>query len=175
VDGQDVKPLQRMIASTLLLASLFIAEEQRGSGTSKDLRSQAETKPVNCEFNISILTGADRVAGKDGLVIVIARLGKGERSRDLSLRRLHNARTFLTEFGQRSPQTIVTAEGERVGGYGRVELYAGGKLFHVLLIRSNDDLAVGACSFEGKDPCINEREQKLYPCRNKKSGSSKSR
>jgi hypothetical protein len=110
-----------------------------------------------------------RVAGDAGLVIMIARLGKGETKRDLNRRRLNNARTFLIEFGQRAPQTIVTAEGERVNGYGRVELYAGGKLFHVLMINPNDDLAVGACSFEGDDPCTYEREKKLYPCLDRNS------
>jgi len=57
-----------------------------------------------------------------------------------------------------------TAEGARVSGYGRVELYVGGKLFYVLMIRRNADLAVGACSFDGDDPCTYEREKKLYPC-----------
>ena len=126
--------------------------------------SQIETQPTNCEFNISILTGAHRVAGEEGLVIMIARLGSRERRQDLNRRRLHNARTFLTEFGQRTPQTIITAEGEHVDGYGRVELYVSGKLFHVLLINPNNDLAVGSCSFEGNDPCTYEREKKLYPC-----------
>ena len=152
-----------IIASLLLVGSGIAAgQEKVESGTIPS--SQIERKPTNCEFNISILTGAHRVAGDAGLVIMIARLGNGERRRELNHRRLHNARTFLIEFGQRAPQTIVTAEGERVNGYGRVELYAGGKLFHVLMTNSNDDLAVGACSFEGEDPCTYEREKKLFPC-----------
>jgi hypothetical protein len=130
--------------------------------------SQIEAQPTNCEFNISILTGAHWAAGDDGLIIMIARLGARDRKRDLNRRRLHNAQTFLTEFGQRAPQTIITAEGERVPSYGRVELYVGGKLFHVLLINPNDDLAVGSCSFEGNDPCTYKREKKLYPCLEKK-------
>lgn len=126
--------------------------------------SQIETKPTNCEFNVSVLAGADRVAGEGGLIIMIARLGDGERRRDLNRRRLYNARAYLTEFGHRAPPTIVAAEGARVNGFGRIELYVEGKLFHVLMINANDDLAVGACSFEGKDPCAFERERKLYPC-----------
>jgi hypothetical protein len=161
-----MKVLHFSVAVSLLLVASFVASAQvKGTVPS----SQVETKPTNCEFNISVLTGAHRVAGEDGLVIMIARLGNGERRRELNRRRLHNARTFLTEFGQRAPQTIVTAEGERVDGYGRVELYIGGKLFHVLMSYPNADLPVGACSFEGDDPCTYEREKKLYPCLDRNS------
>jgi hypothetical protein len=159
-----MKILHGALGLTFLVIASGICKGQVKHDTGTVPPSQVETKPSNCEFNISVLTGAHRVAGEDGLVIMIARLGKGEVSRDLGRRRLHNARTFLTEFGNRHPQMIVTAEGDRVDGYGRVELYASGKLFHVLLMSPNADLPVGACSFEGDDPCASERERKLYPC-----------
>lgn len=168
-----MKVLHRVIAASLLLIGSCVTSAQQKLESIPISTLQVETKPTNCEFNVSVLTGADRVAGEDGLVIIVARLGKRERRRDLNRRRLHNAKTFLTEFGDRAPQTIVTAEGERVEGYGRVELYAGGKLFRVLTINPNDDLAVGSCSFEGKDQCTYEREKKLYPCLDKKGVSSK--
>ena len=126
--------------------------------------SQIEVRPTNCEFNVSVLAGAVQAAGEDGLIIMIARLGDRETRRDLNRRRLHNAGAYLTGFGHRPARTIVAAEGARVRGFGRVELYVGGKLFHVLMMNVNNDLAVGACSFEGKDPCAFERERKLYPC-----------
>lgn len=156
-------------ASLLLLVGSCIADAQEKVESGAIPSSQIERKPTNCEFNISVLTGAHRVAGDAGLVIMIARLGNGERRRELNDRRLHNAQTFLIEFGQRAPQTIVTAEGERVEGYGRVELYVGGKLFHILMTNPNDDLEVGACSFEGDDPCTYKREKKLYPCLDRNS------
>lgn len=159
-----MKVLHCVITASLLLVGSCIADAQEKVESGTIPSSQVERKPTNCEFNISVLTGAHRVAGDAGLVIMIARLGNGERRRELNHRRLHNARTFLIEFGQRVPQTIITAEGERVDGYGRVELYLGGKLFHVLMTNPNDDLAVGACSFEGDDPCTYKREKKLYPC-----------
>jgi hypothetical protein len=159
-----MKSLKLGAAVSLLLVGSCIADAQEKTTPGTIPPSQVETKPTNCEFNVSVLTGAHRTAGDTGLVIMIARLGTGETRRELNSRRLHNARTFLTEFGQRAPQTIVTAEGDRVDGYGRLELYVAGKLFHVLLIRADDDLAVGACSFEGRDPCTDEREKKLYPC-----------
>ncbi len=131
----NMKALKLVI---VLLAAYCIAAAQQNPATDTIPSSQVETKPANCEFNISVLTGAHQKAG-DNLVIMIARLGAGETLRNLNTRRLHNARTFLTEFGQRAPQTIVTAEGDGVDGYGRVEVYVDGKLFHVLMIRPNDD------------------------------------
>lgn len=160
--------LHWVITATLLLVGSCVVGGQKKLESGGNPSAQVETKPANCEFNISILTGAHRMAGDAGLVIMIARLGNGERRRELNRRRLHNARTFLTEFGHRNPQTIVTAEGDRVDGYGRVELYAGGKLFDVLMTNPNNDLAVGACSFEGDDPCTYELEKELYPCLDKK-------
>jgi hypothetical protein len=82
---------------------------------------------------------------------------------------------FLTEFGCRDSKTIITAEGERVEGYGRVELYVAGKLFSVFLARRNDDLAAGACSFDGNNPCLSEHEKKLYPCLDKEPRRAKRR
>lgn len=164
-----MKPLPFRLAVILLLVGFSIVDAQKKISSGTIPPTQVEKTPTNCEFNISILTGAHRMAGDDGLIIMIARLGTGETRRELSRRRLHNARTFLTEFGQRGAQTIVTAEGDPVGGYGRVELYVGGKLFHVLMINQNSDFAVGGCSFEGDDPCKFEREKKLYPCLDKNS------
>src|SRR5262249_14634611 len=121
-------------------------------------------KPTNCEFHIATLDAAHNQAGKEGLVVAIARRGDAEQRPELNRRRLHNVRTYLVEFDHRSPKTIITAEGERVTGYGRIELYVGGKLYYVLMIRSNADFAVGACSFEGDNPCAYELEKQLYPC-----------
>jgi len=121
------------------------------------------TEPTNCEFNIAILDAAHSQAGNDGLVIVIARLGRNERS-ELSRRRLHNVKTYLEQFAGRRTQTIITAEGDRVNGYGLVELYVKGQHFYTLKVRSNSDLIVGQCSYDVENPCKLKRESKLYPC-----------
>lgn len=162
-----MKVLHFALAISLLLIIFGTAVAQGTVESSAAQTSQMEMKPGDCEYNVSILTAAHNAAGADGLVIVIARLGNGERRKEFNRRRLHNVRTFLTEFGNRAAQTIITATGERAGGYGRIELYVGGKLFHVLMIRPNDDLAVGSCSFDGNNPCAYKREKKLYPCLNR--------
>ena len=140
----------------LLLASLVVCADA--------LPQHQPTKPQNCESDISILDAASRKAGEDGLIIAIARLGNGERERKLNRRRLHNVRVYLTEWnGRRDPKTVVTAEGERVNGYGGIELYVGGRLFHILLARPNSDLIVGSCTYEINSPSEQQRENNLYP------------
>jgi hypothetical protein len=86
-------------------------------------------------------------AGKGGVVIAIARLGAGESSRALSRRRLENVRVYLREQGV-SEQRIVVANGERVNGYGRVEVYVAGKLEGTLLASRNKDLCVDCCDID---------------------------
>ena len=159
-----MKLLKYVLVISVLLVCASTAAAQEVSRPTGSAPIKMETKPTNCEFHIATLDAAHDQAGKDGLVIAIARLGDGEQRQELNRRRLHNVRTYLVEFDHRSPETIITAESERATGYGRVELYVGGKLFYVLMIRRNADLAVGACSFDGDDPCTFEREKKLYPC-----------
>jgi hypothetical protein len=140
----------------LLMVSLVIC----GSA----LAQHQPTKPQNCESDISILDAASRKAGEDGLIIAIARLGQGERARSVSHRRLHNIRVYLTEWnGRRDPKTVVIAEGERTSGYGGIELYVGGRLFHTLLAHPNADLIVGSCTYEINSPSEQQRENNLYP------------
>jgi hypothetical protein len=131
-------------------------------------QSSAKQEPSSCETNITILSAAHQAAGKD-LLIAIARLGDGERNRELNRRRLHNVGTHISEFANaRAPETIVTAEGERVSGLGRVELYAGGKLFYSLLVPRDGDLLVGSCYYEIDSKLDKDRQKNLYPWRHGK-------
>ena len=124
-----------------------------------------EARPTNCETHIAILDIADQDAGRDGLIIMVGRLGDGERSRELNQHRLHSARAYLTEYrAVRSPTTIIIAKGERVAGYGRIELYIGGKLQTAFAIRRNAELSVGSCEPpELDDARQRELRKKLYP------------
>lgn len=143
------------------------AQEQKDQGATR--RAEVEIEPTNCEHHILILESAHHAAGKDGLVILIARLGNGENRQDLNRRRLHNARVYLTEYLKlRAPEPIVTAEGEQVKGYGRIELYVGGKLHYVLALKRNADLIVGSCEPEELDD-VRQKELrlKLYPWRDR--------
>lgn len=164
--------MSRTYSSTLLfvlgltLATCFIhAQEQTDQKATRP--GEVETEPTNCERHILTLEGAHHAAGKDGLIILIARLGSGENRRNLNRRRLHNARVYLTEYlNLRAPETIVTAEGERVKGYARVEIYVGGRLHYAIALKRNADLIVGSCEPEELDTARQkELRMKLYPWR----------
>ncbi|HEY6120153.1 MAG TPA: hypothetical protein VIV66_09355 [Pyrinomonadaceae bacterium] len=126
---------------------------------------QTNLKPTNCENHIAVLEAANHDAGKDGLIILIGRLGSGDNKPDLNRHRLHSARAYLTDYlSARSTNTIVIAEGEKVEGYGRIEIYVGGKLYYVFAIKANGDLAVGSCEPADIDDARQRKlRKKLYP------------
>ena len=137
----------------------------------------AAQEPTNCESNITFLAAAHYGAGESGLLIAISRLGEAE-SKSINQRRLHNVRAFLAEYQKaRAPETIVLAEGERVKGFGRVELYVKGNLHSVIVMRRNADLSVGACVHESQAESDEgtEREQVLYPYRDGRKRKRKTR
>lgn len=107
-----------------------------------------QTTPGGCELNAAALDSVRNEAlekvREDGVVIVIARLGNDETSRVHNRRRLLAVKGYLSRYGLHA-QRIVTAEGERVSGYGRVELYIDGKLRIVLLANRNRGLCVECC------------------------------
>jgi hypothetical protein len=126
--------------------------------------SQRKIEPYDCEANDATLNVTHQTAGGKDLIIFIARLGDGEKNRSLNYRRLHNVRAYLTEFGwKRDPQTIILAEGERVKGYGRIEIYVKGILFDVLAVKTNGDLPIGSC--EPDDIRPKKAEEIFYPYR----------
>jgi hypothetical protein len=90
----------------------------------------------NCEDALALLDNTALEARKDSQtsVIVIARLGTGERSRSLNGRRLAPVMDYLR---RKAANPLVGAAGGRVRGYGRIELYVAGKLFYVLAYRRN--------------------------------------
>jgi hypothetical protein len=114
--------------------------------------------PGTCETHSATLdiTRNEVVSGasKDRVVIAIARLGDGETSRELNRRRLYNLRVHWDDY-KLPLGTLVTAEGERVKGLGRIELYVAGKLFDMLVPKPGKDLCVDCC-----DP-----DKRLYPYR----------
>jgi hypothetical protein len=155
-----MKVLHRLLTICLLLVGVSVGAAQNRTAPADSPLPQ--TILGTCEDNISFLSNAHHLAGADGTIITIARLSNGERSREMNRRRLHNVRIFLTEFGwHRAPETVITAEGERVSGYGRVELYVRGRLFAVLEVRRNQDLLVGSCEPADERPV--EAERNLYP------------
>lgn len=132
--------------------------------------SITQDRPTGCEYNTTILDSLAQKTGLDELIIVIARLGSNETKPNLNNRRLHNVRTYLTEFltdpsVARKPETIVLAQGEAVQGFGRIEFYVNGKLVGILKIRANADLAVANCGREPPESPCPRSMRKFYPCK----------
>jgi len=133
------------------VSSLCIAQN-------RNVDASKETLPGTCETHSAILdiTRNEAVwgAGKNSVVIAIARLGDGETSRQLNRRRLYNLTVHWNDYKLPSGK-LVTVEGDRVKGFGRVELYIGSKLFDVLVPQRGKDLCVDCC----------DRDERLYPDR----------
>jgi hypothetical protein len=73
-------------------------------------------------------------------LILIARLGSGEFSRSLNQTRLASVEQYVLRSG--SDLKYVLAQGNRVKGLGRLEIYVGGKLVETMPFRKN---AKGYC------------------------------
>lgn len=144
----------------ILVATSGIAQKELAPAKTQSYQLLAG----DCETNDATLNVTHQTAeaiGSTALIIAIARLGDGERNRELNHRRLHNVRVYLTERWHRNPELVITAEGNRVKGYGRIELYVGGRLFDVIAIKRDRDLLVGSCEPENIRPKWIDRN--LYP------------
>jgi len=78
-------------------------------------------------------------------LILIARLGTGEFSRSLNQARLSSVEEYVLRRG--SDLKYVLAQGSRVKGLGRLEIYVGGQLADIMPLRKN---AKGYC-IPGRD------------------------
>ena len=102
------------------------------------------SEPVGCEVVRVYFDSAVAIAreARETSLIVIARLGDGEKSARLNWRRLKQVKNQLGRFDIEA----VAASGERVKGHGRVDVYVSGKLLYALPYARNSDIN---CEFIG--------------------------
>jgi hypothetical protein len=105
--------------------------------TQKPLMVGAENNETS-KANLDYLAEA---AGKDKIIIFIARLGTGERSRTLNRARLRVAREYLQSTRDLPRTRLVIAEGEKLSGQGRMEAYLDNRLFMVFVFERNKNFA----------------------------------
>ncbi|MCA1615302.1 MAG: hypothetical protein LC800_14600 [Acidobacteria bacterium] len=136
--------ITRIILLLLMLMSCGVVRAQEE--TSRLNGWGVPNEPQNCEMNLQDLEHARNLARREtnGFLIIMARLGDGERRRELNYRRLHNVRLQLTNISFPADK-IVAAEGERVSGLGRVEFYVRGEFIGALPVRRGADICVGCC------------------------------
>lgn len=147
--------LQKSVLTFVVFALLFgfsttVCSAQNNQPS---LLWQTSDKPRNCEGNLALLEelaikASVETKEQNTVLIAIARLGDGDKRSDLSRRRLHNISVKLKN-NRDDISWLITAEGERVKGFGRVEFYLQGKLVGVLITEKNRDLCVDCC---GLDP-----------------------
>lgn len=138
----------------------------------------ADAKPSNCAYRTASLDGITQKVAADELIIVIARLGDGEKKKPgLSHRRLYKVSAYWSVYlpaeYRRKPETIILGEGGQVSGFGQLEFYVGGKLVWVDKVARNADLRVGECYppddsyIQNRvfDPCEVRSNRIFYPCR----------
>lgn len=154
------------LAKMVLLFFLFVTSSV--AQATKDQGLQIPKPTLNhCEMNDNYLDNAHHLAGDDSIIIAIAHLGTGESDPELNRRRLHNVRNYLAGYNWKRPaETVVTAEGERVEGYGRVDIYVRGGHWASLAVRRNQDLIVGSCEPDHMRSADENRT--FYPFRDRK-------
>lgn len=146
--------LHLQIKSSLLLLALCFAlpsltlAQNKGFSEPLIVGEDVGIDPTNCEstkaeFDLIAQTANERKSN----VIVIARLGRGERSASINRLRLRQLREWLLQVRGYTPDRIITAESERVNGLGRVEVYINGKPFIIYYLKRNRDF------FRGYDGC----------------------
>lgn len=142
-----------MLRRLLVLGLVMLVAESIGYAQDRSTAMRlVQTTPGGCELNAAALDSVRNEALEEvrgnGVVIVIARLGNSETSRVHNRRRLLAVKNYLSKYGLTS-QRVITAEGERMSGYGRVELYVDGKLRTALLANRNRALCVECCDTNG--------------------------
>lgn len=145
---------QRLILAIMILFSFVCIVAAQEKQVEKPYRWGIAKQPENSETNNVFISALRRLLKKESnpekVLILIARLGRGESNRDLNRRRLHNVKTALDlPEGTFSKEKIISTEGERVDDYGRVEVYWNGELVGGLPTRKNSDLLTDCC---GPDP-----------------------
>jgi hypothetical protein len=101
---------------------------------------------TRCQRNTINVANLKQIARiKNERVFVIAHLGSGEVSQNLSRRRLKDIGAEFDQIGPMDRKTLILAEGERVKGQPRVEVYLGSELYFVSYIPRNGDFCSLCC------------------------------
>lgn len=140
----------RFVLLTALLAATVSGQDRKEGSIPFAFSPQ----PTNCETNrVRLESYAEsfvKTAKDDAVIIAIARLGTGERARELNRVRLYIVRATLVQDLKLAEKQVVTAEGSPVSGYGRIDIYMNGKLMDALLVRRGKALCADCCYPEGR-------------------------
>jgi hypothetical protein len=131
------------------LAFLLCISFPSKSATAQTKQTTEQSKPLTCESNIVEIESrakliVENLKQAEKVVIIVAKLGRLEKSSRLNDRRLFNIKQRLIDLGV-STDRIITAVSESGEEYGSVEIYLNGLLITKLLAPRNKDLCVSCC------------------------------
>lgn len=132
-----IKKVSRVINTIMLISAwAFLLSPSHFAQQGFERRPTKADPPTNCETALALLDAALLEAQKDkeGYIILIARLGDGEKSQVINRRRLNGTKDYLVH---RTANKVAAAYGERIKGRGQVEIYVAGKRFYVLTYTRN--------------------------------------
>ena len=98
---------------------------------------------IDCEDTKAVFDWVAENAGENKSIIVIARLGNREYSRNINWQRLRDVRDYIYMVRGIPRERFVLAEGERVQGLGQVDIYIGGELRVIFKMKRNKDFFTG--------------------------------
>jgi hypothetical protein len=162
----NIQKLLLAIATLALFSSIMVA--QKNPNITR--RWGIPKKPQNSEMNAADMEQVRALMQEepnpDGVIILVARLGKGETRRELNRRRLFNVSERYTAALSIPAEKVIAAEGERVNDFGRVEIYWNGELIGALPVFKNRDLHVDCCGpderyYPDKDATERRNKRKL--------------
>lgn len=118
---------------------VFQTEQKNEQQTDKPL----DQWPMECEgaamrLDLAVIN-TQKLEG--AYLILVARLGSGEVSRALNQTRLKSVEQYVLRRG--ADLKYVLAQGSKLKGLGRIEVYVGGKLAEIMPLRKN---AKGYCT-----------------------------
>jgi hypothetical protein len=134
----------------LLVIFILLATGASVKAQSKAIEPNVVQGDANaCELNAATFDSlANILRSTDERLFVVARLGKGESSRELNRRRLYNVRAYFKGGWSGVEATrFVFAEGDRIDGEGRVEFYIGSNLMLISLVKRGGDICVDCCDY----------------------------
>jgi hypothetical protein len=133
--------ISTVIAFALLLwpaATAGATEPDSTNKSNENIDTASPQGPVGCDSASGYLDFAvmDTLKLEGAYLIIVARLGTGEKSRRLKQHRLAMIEEYIKRRGDLNLKYVL-AEGGRVRGLGRVELYVGGRLFRSMPLKKN--------------------------------------
>jgi|GEM_PF-5432835 len=129
------------LTPTIAANGYFFAIPRQSPSQKGDVTSDfpfAPTKPVHCESFATLLDHAviESRELKGSYLIVIVRVGLEETAPNLGRLRAARIRSYFEQKYTNNSNHLV-AEGSRGKGFGRVEIYVGGKLTTIIPILKN--------------------------------------